>query len=264
VDRASRRRAAAAPAEDAAPADASASATASSAASASSSETASGETAPGESASGETARETEQAAEQKAERRLVRRVVAGERAAFLTLIERYERLVQHVVYRMVRDDRDREELCQDVFVRVHRYLDSFRFEAKLSTWIARIARNTCLNHLEKKEVLLYADHAPTPDGTPPDMRDAFARLPADAASPAERTADRDVRTAVHDALDRLPEPYRTALTLYHLEGMSVREVARAMDNPPGTVKSHLYRARKRLKDGLLDAFAEDDLRPWMD
>ena len=96
------------------------------------------------------------------ERELVERILDGDREAFLTFIDQYERLVKHVVYRMVDDDRDREELCQDVFVRAHRYLDGFRFESKLSTWLARIARNTCLNHLEKKDMPLYADEAPSP------------------------------------------------------------------------------------------------------
>jgi len=95
------------------------------------------------------------------ERELVERILDGDREAFLTFIDRYERLVKHIVFRMV-DDRDREELCQDVFMRAYRYLDGFRFEAKLSTWLARIARNTCLNHLEKKEMPLYTDEAPSP------------------------------------------------------------------------------------------------------
>jgi RNA polymerase sigma-70 factor (ECF subfamily) len=219
--------------------------------------------APERAGRGRTARrpaERRQDEPEQDERTLVRRVLAGERDAFIALIRRYERLVQHVVYRMVRDDRDREELCQDVFVRVHRYLDTFRFEAKLSTWIARIARNACLNHLEKKEVLLYADHAPAPEpGAPLDMREAFARLPSGDALPDTRTADRDVRAAVHAALDALDEPYRTTLTLYHLEGMSVRQIGRVLGRPAGTVKSHLYRGRKRLKDGLLEAFDPADL-----
>jgi RNA polymerase sigma-70 factor (ECF subfamily) len=201
------------------------------------------------------------AEERAAERRLVERVLDGERDAFVELVEQYERLVQHVVYRMVDDDRDREELCQDVFVRVHRYLDGFRFESKLSTWIARIARNTCLNHLEKKQMPLYADQAAGPsDAAATDARELFNRIPDEGDTPADETADRHVYDAIHDAIDTLPEHYRTALTLYHLEGMSVQEVADAMDNPEGTTKSHLYRARKKLKDRLLEVFSAEELQ----
>ena len=192
------------------------------------------------------------------EKALVERVVAGDRDAFIELIDRYERLVQHVVFRMVKDERDREELCQDVFMKVHGALENFRFESKLSTWIARIARNTCLNHLEKKDLPLYADHAPPLDDE--DHRgDPIERVASGAEGPAEQTADQEITDFIHQEIDNLPEHYRTALTLYHLEGMSVQEVATAMDNPPGTTKSHLYRAREKLKDRLLDVYSEEEL-----
>jgi RNA polymerase sigma-70 factor (ECF subfamily) len=193
------------------------------------------------------------------ERELVERILDGEREAFLAFIDRYERLVKHVVYRMVDDDRDREELCQDVFVRAHRYLDGFRFESKLSTWLARIARNTCLNHLEKKDMPLYADEAPSPEGETPDARAALNRVPDTDADVAETAVDRQRREVVREGIDSLSEHYRTALTLYHLEGMSVSQISEVMDNPEGTVKSHLYRGRKKLKDWLLDRYQREEI-----
>jgi len=193
------------------------------------------------------------------ERELVERILDGDREAFLTFIDRYERLVKHVVYRMVDDDRDREELCQDVFVRAHRYLDGFRFESKLSTWLARIARNTCLNHLEKKDMPLYADEAPSPEGETPDARAALNRVPDSDADVAGAAVDRQRREVVREGIDALSEHYRTALTLYHLEGMSVSQISEAMDNPEGTVKSHLYRGRKKLKDWLLDRYQREEI-----
>jgi RNA polymerase sigma-70 factor (ECF subfamily) len=197
---------------------------------------------------------------ERTERELVEQVLDGDREAFLAFIDRYERLVKHVVFRMVDDDRDREELCQDVFMRAYRYLNSFRFESKLSTWLARIARNTCLNHLEKKEVDLYADHAPAPDDEgPPDARAALNRIEDPDADVAGATADRERRAVVREGIKTLSEHYRTALTLYHLEGMSVSQISDVMDNPEGTVKSHLYRGRKKLKDWLLDHYSQEEL-----
>jgi len=195
------------------------------------------------------------------ERELVERILEGDRDAFLAFIDRYERLVKHVVFRLVDDDRDREELCQDVFVRAYRYLDGFRFESKLSTWLARIARNTCLNHLEKKEVPLYADEAPSPDGESPDARAALNRVPDPHEDVAGVAEDRQQRALVREGIQALSEHYRTALTLYHLEGMSVSQISEAMDNPEGTVKSHLYRGRKKLKDWLLDRYQREELTP---
>ena len=196
---------------------------------------------------------------ERTERELVEQVLDGSREAFLDFIDRYERLVKHVVFRMVDDDRDREELCQDVFMRAYRYLDNFRFESKLSTWLARIARNTCLNHLEKKEVDLYADHASAP-GTegPPDARAALNRIEDPDEDVAAAATDRERRAVVREGIKTLAEHYRTALTLYHLEGMSVSQVSDVMDNPEGTVKSHLYRGRKKLKDWLLDHYSQEE------
>jgi len=196
---------------------------------------------------------------ERTERELVEQVLDGDREAFLAFIDRYERLVKHVVFRMVDDDRDREELCQDVFMRAYRYLDGFRFESKLSTWLARIARNTCLNHLEKKEVDLYADHAPAPDDEPPDARTALNRIEDPDEDVADATAERERRAVVREGIKTLSEHYRTALTLYHLEGMSVSQISDVMDNPEGTVKSHLYRGRKKLKDWLLDHYSQEEL-----
>ena len=193
------------------------------------------------------------------ERELVERILEGDREAFLAFIDRYERLVKHVVFRMVDDDRDREELCQDVFVRAHRYLDGFRFESKVSTWLARIARNTCLNHLEKKEVPLYADEASAPDGGTPDARTALNRVPDSSEDVAAVTEGRHQRDRVREGIQALSEHYRTALTLYHLEGMSVSQISTVMENPEGTVKSHLYRGRKKLKEWLLERYQREEL-----
>lgn len=196
---------------------------------------------------------------ERTERELVEQVLDGDREAFLAFINRYERLVKHVVFRMIDDERDREELCQDVFMRAYRYLDGFRFDSKLSTWLARIARNTCLNHLEKKDMPLYADHAPSADDESSDAQAALNRIEDADADVAETTTARERQDVVRQGIQTLAEHYRTALTLYHLEGMSVTQISEVMDNPEGTVKSHLYRGRKKLKDWLLDHYSQEEL-----
>jgi RNA polymerase sigma factor (sigma-70 family) len=178
----------------------------------------------------------------ESDREIVERVLAGERDAFAALVQRHQRLVAHVVHRMVRDPRDREELCQDVFFRVYRKLDTFTFQARLSTWIARIAYRACLNHLERRAMPLYDDLRDAgDDGTP-------AMDQVDAAE-AEQ-----MRAFVRARVDELPVQYRTVVTLYHLEEMSVGEICEVMDLPDGTVKSHLFRARKLLKEKLMAAY----------
>lgn len=182
-----------------------------------------------------------------ADHRLVERVLAGEQGAFHELIVRYERLVQHIVFRLVRDRADAEEVCQDVFVRVHRGLSGFRRESKLSTWIGRIAYRTALKRLEKVDT-------PVCDGVHGDDEPPLLGELVDhaAANPLDELARSELREFVRGKVESLPAEQRAAITLYHLDGMSVAEVAAVMELPAGTVKSHLFRARQRLKEMLAD------------
>jgi RNA polymerase sigma-70 factor (ECF subfamily) len=188
------------------------------------------------------------------EREMVARAARGDADAFRALVSDYQRLVGHVVFRMIRDAAEREDVCQDVFVRVYRKLHSFRFESKLSTWIARIAYRTCLNHLGKKRMPLTEDVAPG-DAV---MVDAWARV---LTSPADEAEAREVRAFVRERVETLPLAYRTALTLHYLEDMSIPEICDVMDVPAGTVKSHLFRGRALLRQQLLARYAAGELRP---
>lgn len=186
----------------------------------------------------------------ESDREIVERVLAGERDAFTALVQRHQRLVAHVVHRMVRDPRDREELCQDVFFRVYRKLDTFAFHARLSTWIARIAYHACLNHLQRRAMPLYDDLRDPGEGGEP----AMDRIAESGPSPLDAAEAEQMRAFVRARVDELPVQYRTVVTLYHLEEMSVGEIAGVMDLPDGTVKSHLFRARKLLKEKLMAAY----------
>ena len=95
---------------------------------------------------------------------LVDNILAGDQNAFKTLIGQYQRLVTHFVFRMVPSQADREDICQEVFVKIYQHLDRFRFDSSLSTWIGRIAYNTCLNHLEKKKLLIRKAYEALPAG----------------------------------------------------------------------------------------------------
>lgn len=189
----------------------------------------------------------------ESDREIVERVLAGERDAFTALVRTHQRLVAHVVHRMVRDPRDREELCQDVFFRVYRKLDTFAHQARLSTWIARIAYHACLNHLERRAMPLYDDLRDADDGVP-----AIERVAGSGPSPLEAAEAEEMRAFVRARVDELPVQYRTVVTLYHLEEMSVGEISEVTDLPDGTVKSHLFRARKLLKDKLMAAYGPRD------
>ncbi len=181
---------------------------------------------------------------------LVDRVLAGDRGAFKELVERYQRLVTHFVFRMVPAGPDREDICQEVFLKVYQHLDSFRFNSALSTWIGRISYNTCLNHLDKKKLPLYDDlgdedkqYEPVDDGS---------------ARPDLELAEKEISAILQKEIDRLPAVYRTIVTLYHLDEMSYAEIADIMNMPEGTVKSYLFRARRMLKERLSAGYQRED------
>jgi RNA polymerase sigma factor (sigma-70 family) len=177
---------------------------------------------------------------------LLARIRGGERDAFADLMAGHIRLVMHIVARSVDDHEDRKDLCQDVFLKVYSGLDGFRNDCRLSTWIAKIAVNTCVHYLEKKRPVSWSD-AGLPDGGPAD------------AEAADGGVDPDLVSRLLLEIGRLPVRYRLILTLFHLDDMPIAEIARAMDMPEGTVKNRLFRARRILKDRLLAEIPREEL-----
>jgi len=153
---------------------------------------------------------------------------------------------------MISNETDREDLCQDIFVKVYRNLGGFRFDSKLSTWIARIAFTTCLNYIEKKKLPLYEDSSP--EGQTID--DCAAVKGSD---PASWTGERQTSVKVCEEIDQLPVIYGTILSLFHLQDMSYAEIGDILRMPSGTVKSYLFRARKMLKERLQVRYSLEEL-----
>lgn len=184
-------------------------------------------------------------------RDLVKNIIDGNREAFREFVVRYERLVRHVVFRMLPNETDREDVCQDVFLKIYQNLAGFQFNSRISTWVARIAYNTCLNHLEKKKVPLVGDCVGENETT-----DCWTDTSANTEGYAE---DRDVAVKICSEIDKLPVIYGTILSLFHLQEMRYHEIAKILSMPEGTVKSYLFRARKMLKERLMDRYALEEL-----
>jgi RNA polymerase sigma factor (sigma-70 family) len=181
----------------------------------------------------------------------LQRIQNGDRAAFGQLMEMYLRLVTHITARMVHNLEDQKDLCQEIFLKIYLNLGTFRHESKLSTWIAKIAYHTCLNHLQKKRTLLMDDVSP---------QNQLPELPDfDGFTPDSAFEERDVNEKIQREIARLPVRYRTILTLYHLDEMSYQEIAQVMSLPQGTVKSYLFRARRMLKAKLLTHYRKEEL-----
>jgi RNA polymerase sigma factor (sigma-70 family) len=185
------------------------------------------------------------------ERALAAKILAGDKGAFRTLVERYQRLVSHIVFRMIPNDTDREDVCQEVFIKVYENLSGFRFESKISTWIARIAYNTSVSYLEKMKTHLYDSIS--------SENEPLLELSDNNILPDEYAEARDLSLRLAREIDRLPVLCGTILSLYHLEGMSYYEIRQIMQLPEGTVKSYLFRARKLLKKRLSLSYQREEL-----
>lgn len=177
---------------------------------------------------------------------LIRQVLAGDRQAFTALIRQYRGLVSQITYRMIPQAEDRRDITQDVFVKVYQQLAHFRQEAKLSTWIGRITYHACLHHLQKKKALLLDDFY-----RPADDEIDSADVADDASLPDEALFQHMLEEHLQRAIDQLPAIQRTLITLFHLEEISLNELSVIVNMPLGTVKSHLFRARKSLRQYLL-------------
>jgi RNA polymerase sigma-70 factor (ECF subfamily) len=184
------------------------------------------------------------AAASDGDRRLVADVLAGRAGAFEQLVREYQGLCWHVVQRMVRHPEDTRELCQETFLRVHRSLHQYRFDAPLKSWIAQVAWSIARRHLERKRI-------PLVDAVDDEGASLLDNI-GDGHDLEDAAAEGQVQSRLHAAIERLPPLQRTILTLYHLDEVPIGEIAGITGLAEGTIKSHLFRSRKRLRE-LLDA-----------
>jgi RNA polymerase sigma-70 factor (ECF subfamily) len=179
---------------------------------------------------------------------LVSAVLSGNRQALREFINRHERLVSHMVARLVDDKSDREELCQDIFLRSYEKLGDFNFQSKLSTWVATIAYRHGVNHLRKRK-MKWAD-------LPEETDDWNFPEPGNLEQTIE---DEDMEVIIQQNIQQLPAPYKVVLTLYHLDGMNYAEIGETTGMPEGTIKNYLFRARHLLKENVKKYLGKEEV-----
>ena len=166
------------------------------------------------------------------ERELVARCQRGDDGAFGELVDRYKNLVYAMIYRMVTDRTQVDDLAQDVFLKVHRGLPYFRGEARLSTWIYRIVSNVCVQARSVRRATTSA----TDVAEPSSIDGAFA--------------DIELRDRIEKAMAQLPENYRFLIAAHYLKGVQYEALAESLGMPLGTIKTHLHRAKRQLRELL--------------
>ncbi len=175
------------------------------------------------------------------EQELIERSRHGEHTAFRALYDANVDRIYRLTYRMAGDDDLARDYTQDAFVRAYQKLDQFRGDSSFSTWLHSIAVSVTLNGL--REVQRHRKRERTLEEAP------YLTAPATTVEP-------DLKSKLKDAIDRLPELYRTVFLMHDLEGYSHNEIATALDVAAGTSKARLSRARAKLRDMLGD-FAQE-------
>lgn len=179
------------------------------------------------------------------DRRLVDGVLGNVPGAFDRLVRDYQGLCWHIIARMVRQPEDTRELCQETFLRVHQCLHQYRGDSALKSWIGQVAYSVAKRHLEKRRIAIVDVAADAED-------DGLSLLDqmSDGFDLEAACADAEVAAGLHEEIEALPQLQRTLLTLYHLDEVPIVEIARITGLAEGTIKSHLFRSRARLRERL--------------
>ncbi|MDP1657305.1 MAG: RNA polymerase sigma factor RpoE [Rubrivivax sp.] len=193
---------------------------------------------------------------------LVERTLAGDQHAFELLVIKYQRRIQRLISRMVRDSDLVEDIAQETFIRAYRALHQFRGDAQFYTWLYRIAVNTAKKFLlDLKRDPLVTLTALQPDGEE-DETSRPGNEPITDETPESVLAASEIAQAVNAAMEALPEDLRQAVTLREIEGLSYEDIAAAMDCPIGTVRSRIFRAREAISARVRPMLEHQSGKRW--
>jgi RNA polymerase sigma-70 factor, ECF subfamily len=176
----------------------------------------------------------------------VKAAQAGDREAFEYLVERHKDIVYAVAYRFAKDPDLALDLSQNVFIRAYRGIKSFKGKSSFSTWLYRIAMNTCIDYTRRQsrrvdalqvpeEVAEFAESKPLVEGP---------------VEPGDTVLSGELGEQIQKAIDQLPEYHKSVFVLYEIEGLSYKEIAEVVGCSIGTVMSRLHYARKKLRTML--------------
>ena len=187
---------------------------------------------------------------------LIARAASGDARAFEALMRRYNRMLFRTARAILRDDAEAEDALQEAYLQAYGSLASFRAEAKLSTWLARIVANEALMRLRKQT--RRAEIVPMQSADAPEVEQVMDTDMDNA--PDTRAARGEIRRLLEAQIDALPETYRTVFMLRAVEELSAEETAAVLEIPAATVRTRLFRARSLLREALaqkIDVACED-------
>jgi RNA polymerase sigma-70 factor, ECF subfamily len=187
---------------------------------------------------------------QSSDHDLVLAARSGKEKAYRELLDRYQRPVFSLIYRMVRDRELAEDLAQETFVKVFNNIGSYNPEYKFSSWIFKIASNLSIDTLRKKQPVTVSLDGSRNASSPDEIESTRITIASEDENPEELLEAKQLGQQIESAIAELRVEYRTAVVLRHVEGRSYEEIAEIMEVPLGTVKTYIHRARGELKERL--------------
>jgi RNA polymerase sigma-70 factor (ECF subfamily) len=181
---------------------------------------------------------------------VVVRAQKGSEKAYRELLDRYQRPVFSLIYRMVRDREQAEDLAQETFVRVFNHIDRYDPAYKFSSWIFKIATNLTIDWMRKKEVPTVSIDGSRYATTSDEIEASTITVESKDETPEELLIARELGDEIERAIGRLRPEYKTAILLRHVEDKPYEEIAQIMSLPLGTVKTYIHRGRKELQEML--------------
>lgn len=188
---------------------------------------------------------------------LIDRIIKGDKNSFNDLVESYKRLVSHIVYTNIKNQNDRDDLCQEIFLKIYLNLSTFKFKCKLSTWIGKIAYNSCINFSNKIKLLINdnIECIRDIDETTNDLK----KIKSEDNNLDPYLCDIEIRKIINKKIQELPIKYQTVITLFHIDELSYKEISEILNLHINNIKVILSRARKMLKDKILEEYRKEDI-----
>lgn len=180
--------------------------------------------------------------------KLIKQALGGDQHAYAAILERYKGPISSLIFRMVKNREETEDLVQEAFIKAFKSLDSFNEQYAFSTWLYKIAVNNCIDYFRKKRLRVYSLDKPMESNN----GELHREFPDTSFAPDRALLSSEKSNMIQQAIDSLPEKYRLSIILRHNEEKTYEEIAQIMDIPLGTVKARIFRAREMLKKKLKD------------
>jgi len=187
---------------------------------------------------------------------LIQAINAGQVDKFHELVKRYEQRLYNFSLRMCRDHSDAEDMVQDTFLNVFKYLKDFRYETKFKNWLYKVAASTCIKKRRRSKFAPEKELS-LDEFRPTDEAEAAETVPEWALLPLDKLLNEELSRAIHRGILSIPKKYRMVIVLRDIEGFSTAETAEILNLSPANVKVRLHRARLYLRDKLKRYFENE-------